>query len=57
MEEVVVEVMKVDKATKLFQTMTIMSLNMGDLTLQVNTLKKGLVMGEKGKGNVIGGIG
>jgi len=57
MEEVVVEVMKVDKATKLFQTMTIMSLNMGDLTLQVNTLKKGLVMGGKGKGNVIGGIG
>jgi hypothetical protein len=57
MEEVVVEVMKVDKATKLFQTMTILSLNMGDLTLEVNTLKKGLVMGEKGKGNVIGGIG
>jgi hypothetical protein len=38
-EEVAVEVMKVDKAVELFQTMAIMSLNMGNLTLEVNTLK------------------
>jgi hypothetical protein len=40
MEEVVAELMKPDKIVKLFQTMAIMSLNMGNLTLDVNTLKK-----------------
>jgi hypothetical protein len=45
-EEVVAEVMKIDKAAKLFQTMAIMSLNRGNLTMEVNTLKKKLVMGD-----------
>jgi hypothetical protein len=49
MEEVVVEVMKASRATKLFQTMAIMNLNMGNLTLEVNTLKNKLIMGEKEK--------
>jgi hypothetical protein len=49
MEEVVVEVMKANKASKLFQTMAIMSLTMGNLTLEVNTLKNILVVGEKEK--------
>jgi bacterioferritin (cytochrome b1) len=48
-EKVVVEIMKVDKATKLFQTMAIVSLNMGNLILEVNTLKNILVTGEKEK--------
>jgi len=41
--------MKVNKATKLFQTMAIMSLNMGYLTLKINILKNRLVIGEKEK--------
>ncbi len=49
MEEVVTKVMKVNKAIELFQTMAIMSLNMGDLIMEVNTLKNILVMGEKEK--------
>jgi hypothetical protein len=48
-EEVVGEVMKEDKAIELFQTMAILSLNMGNLTLEVNTLKNILVIGEKEK--------
>jgi hypothetical protein len=44
-EEVAEEIMKVDKAAKLFQTIAIMSLNMGNLTLEVNIL-----IGYKGKG-------
>jgi hypothetical protein len=48
-EEVVAKVMKIDKTTKLFQTMAIMSLNMGNLTMEVNTLNNILVMGEKKK--------
>ncbi len=39
MEEVTTQVMQVDKATKLFQTMAIVSLNMGNLNLEVNSLK------------------
>ncbi len=39
--------MKADKVAKLFQTMAIVSLNMGNLILEVNTLKNKLVMGEK----------
>jgi hypothetical protein len=46
-EEVVVEVMKIDKATKLFQTMAIVNTNMGNLTLNVNTLKNKLVTGKR----------
>jgi hypothetical protein len=49
MKEVIVEVVKVDKAIKSFQTMAIMNLNMGNLTLEINTLKNKLVMGEKEK--------
>jgi hypothetical protein len=41
--------MKADKAAKLFQTMAIVSLNMGNLTLEVNTWKNRLAMGEKEK--------
>ncbi len=48
-EEVVGEVMKEDKAVELFRTMAIVSLNMGNLTLEVNTLKNILVIGEKEK--------
>jgi hypothetical protein len=40
MEEVVVEVMKANKVVESFQTMAIVNLNMGNLTLEVNTLMK-----------------
>jgi bacterioferritin (cytochrome b1) len=49
LEEVVAKVMKVGKAIKLFQTMEIVSLNTGNLTLEGNTLKNRLVIGEKEK--------
>ncbi len=49
MEEVGVEVMKIDNATELFQTMVILNLNMGNLTLEVNTLKNILATREKEK--------
>ncbi len=49
MEEVDVEIMKVDKVVKLFQTMAIMCLNTGNLTLEVNILKNRLAMGDKEK--------
>ncbi len=49
MKEVAAKVMNVAKATELFQTMAIVSLNMGNLTLEVNTLKNKLVMVEKEK--------
>jgi hypothetical protein len=49
-EEVVAKVMKADKATKLFQAMAIVNLNMGNLTLKINILKNRLAMGEKKKG-------
>jgi regulator of replication initiation timing len=48
-EEVVVELMKVDKIAKLFHIMAMVSLNMGNLTLEVNTLKNKLAIGEKEK--------
>jgi hypothetical protein len=54
-EEVVAEVTKADKAIELFHTMAIMSLNMGNLILKVNTLKNNWLWGE-GKGSVIRGI-
>jgi hypothetical protein len=46
MEEVATEVMKVNKVAELFQTMVIVSFNMGNLALEVNTLKIRLVTGE-----------
>jgi hypothetical protein len=49
MEEVAIEVMKADKVTKLFQTMVIMTLNIGNLTLEVNTLKNRFATREKEK--------
>jgi len=49
MEEVVAEVTKVDKAIRLFQIIPIVNLNMGNLTLGVNTLQNGLIAGEKEK--------
>ncbi len=49
MEEVVAKVMKANKVVELFQTMAIMSLNMGNLTLEVNTLNNKLVIWEKEK--------
>jgi hypothetical protein len=48
-EEVVSKVMKLDKAIESFQTMAIVSLNMGKLILKVNILMNILVMGEKEK--------
>jgi bacterioferritin (cytochrome b1) len=41
--------MKAYKTTRLFHTMSIVSLNMGNLTLGKNTLKNILVVGEKEK--------
>jgi hypothetical protein len=49
MEEVVAKVMKGDKVVELFQTMAIVSLNMGNLTLKVNTLENVLAIGKKEK--------
>jgi hypothetical protein len=43
MEEVAAKVMQVDKTAELFQTMAIMSQNMGNLNLKVNNLKNILV--------------
>ncbi len=40
-------IMKVDNVIELFQTMAIVTLNMGNLALEVNTLKNILAMGEK----------
>jgi hypothetical protein len=48
-EKVVAEVMHTNKVTKLFQTMVIINLNMGNLTLEVNILKNRLIIGEKEK--------
>jgi len=41
--------MKANKVVELFQTIAIVSLNMGNLTLEVNTLKNRFVTGEKEK--------
>jgi hypothetical protein len=45
--EVDAEVMKVDKVVELFQTMAIVSLNMGNLILEVNILNNILIKWEK----------
>ncbi len=42
MEEVAEEVMQVNKVVELFQTMAIMSLNMGNLNMEVKCLKNKL---------------
>ncbi len=49
MEEVDVEVMKADKVAKLLKTMAIVSLNMGNLTLEINILNNILDIGESEK--------
>jgi hypothetical protein len=41
--------MKIDKVAELFQTMAIVTLNMGNLTLEVNTLENRLATREKEK--------
>jgi GTP:adenosylcobinamide-phosphate guanylyltransferase len=46
-EEVATKVMKANKAIKVFQTMAIVSLNMENLTFNVNTVKDKLVMGRR----------
>ncbi len=38
MEEVAIEVMQVNKIIELFQTMAIVSLNMGNLNMEVSNL-------------------
>jgi regulator of replication initiation timing len=49
MEEVVVEVMQVDKVAELLQTMAILSLNLGNLNLEVSSMKNRLATEEKEK--------
>jgi hypothetical protein len=46
-EEVVEEVMQVNKVVELFQTMAIVSLNMGNLNMEANNFKNRLAMEEK----------
>jgi hypothetical protein len=41
--------MKANKTVELFQTMAIVNLNMGNLTLEVNILNNRLAIGEKEK--------
>ncbi len=48
-EEVAVELIKANKVVDLFQTMAIVNLDMQNVTLEVNTLRNRLVMGEKEK--------
>ncbi len=48
-EEVAIKTMKVDRVAKLFQTMAIVSLNMGNSNLEVNILQNKLVKREKEK--------
>ncbi len=43
------EIMQVDKVVELFQTMAIVSLNMGNLNFEVSNLKNRLVTEEKEK--------
>ncbi len=48
-EEVATNIMKANEVAKLFQTMAIVNMNMGNLTLEVNTLKNKLALGEMEK--------
>lgn len=56
-EEVAAKVMQANKKIKLFQTMVIMSLNMGNLNLEMSSLKNILTTKEKEKGNIARGVG
>jgi tRNA G26 N,N-dimethylase Trm1 len=47
--EVTTEAMKADMVVELFQTMVVVSLNMGNLILEVNILKNKFATGEKKK--------
>ncbi len=49
MEVVAAKVMQTQKANELFQTMAILSLNMGNLNMEVKSLKTRLAIGEKEK--------
>jgi hypothetical protein len=49
MEYIAAKVMQVDKAIELFQTMAIVGLNMGNLNLEVRSLKNKLATKEKEK--------
>jgi hypothetical protein len=48
-EEVTAEAMQADKIVKLFQTMAIVTLNMGNLNLKVSNFKNVLTIEEKKK--------
>jgi hypothetical protein len=48
-EEVAIKVMERDKVVELFQTMAIVGLNMGNLNLEMNSLKNRLATKKKGK--------
>jgi hypothetical protein len=48
-EEVAIGATQTNKAVELFQTMAIVSLNMGYLNLEVSSLKNILTIGEKEK--------
>jgi len=48
-EEVAIEMMKTNNAIELFQTMEIVNMNMGNLTMEVNILKDKLVTRKKEK--------
>ncbi len=47
MEEIVVEVIQTLNTTELLQIMAIVSLNMGNLNLEVSSLKNKLARGER----------
>jgi len=49
MEEVITKVIQADKTIRLFQTMAIVSVNMGNLNLEVNSIKNKLATKEKEK--------
>ncbi len=51
-EEVVAKVMQANKVVELFQIMAIVSLNMGNLIIEVNNSKNRLVTGEKEKASL-----
>jgi hypothetical protein len=49
MKEVATKVMQVDKTSELFQTMAIVNLNMGNLNMEMSSLKNRLAIEEKEK--------
>jgi uncharacterized protein (UPF0548 family) len=56
MEKVAIEVMQANKIVELFQTMVIMSLNMGNLNMEVNNLENKLAIEEKEKATLLFGL-